>query len=131
MIQVPPNRRGQGRDQKGTNTSQEFFEKLAAELINADATTEATMTRSAMVARANTVASTTEEFQRPTKRHRSGKPTCKKQNNCTVCKKSTTYVCHLCSSTRLKETFVCSSSTGRECWDSHFKKHHCDLFACL
>ena len=50
------------RGEKLNISSQEFFEKLAAKLIDADATTEATMTGSTMVARANAVASSTKEF---------------------------------------------------------------------
>ena len=117
------------RGEKLDLSSSEFFEKLAEELIDCG-TSPVNQTRSdAPETPPTSLQDTNRHLHRPTKRHRSGKPKHLKQNNCIVCKKSATYVCHLCSPSAANETFICKSQTGRDCWDKHFKEEHCNVFS--
>ena len=115
--------RGDGLDLN----SQEFFELLAAELIDTDLQERPHMTRTAPAPASTSVPVEQSKFHHPTKQHRTGKPGHMKQNNCCLCKKSTTYICLLCSKPQGKELFVCPPHTRRECWDQHFQDHHCHV----
>ena len=48
------------------------------------------------------------------------------QNNCTICKAKTTYVCNGCLESELigKHVFICHSKTGRDCFAKHKTAEH-------
>ena len=50
-----------------------------------------------------------------------------KQGYCKVCKRKTKYVCSLCDHVHDndgKETFICHTSTGRDCFLQHIRMKH-------
>ena len=105
-------------------TSNEFFEKLAEELIDADFAERNKTRAEASKKLPPIVQKSNDELHRPTKRHRHGKPNQRKQNNCIICKSSCTYICAVCSHQQVRETFVCGTKTDRKCWDEHVTQHH-------
>ena len=113
-------------------TASAFFEMMAADMIDPD---EGVTTRLAAATPRDTPRAKAEAkkkqkrqpdhyIHRPTKRRRHGKPNQLKQNNCVECKKSRTYVCHLCSLNSKNEIFVCKPMPNRNCWAAHLKSHH-------
>ena len=107
-------------------SASEFFEKLAESLIDSNNIKQPKKPhpkQHSFNAKDN-VLPPGPDLHRPTKRYRSGKPKQLKQNNCSVCKMSCTYVCHVCSHYKVNETFICKVSTGCLCWQTHCKLEH-------
>ena len=113
--------------QKAKLNPKEYFEKLAAELIDLQIDgIEGTTTRGGKRKRRDRPAQRNEGILHRRTTRKKHKTQHSKQGRCVVCKSHTTFVCSRCSNLNKKDdnVYVCKKD-NRACWWSHVSCEHC------